>query len=83
MRLTGASICRLDTDREGRTSALVLVHPVPARDGVCGVRSVAQHALGEGDVALVDRLDLVPDRDHRIAEPVQLVLVLRTRSAPP
>jgi hypothetical protein len=51
--------------------------PFGVGEVVHGVRGVAQRALFDGEAALLDVGDFVADRDHRVAEAVDLVLRFR------
>ena len=74
---------RVDADGEGGAGAVVRVVPLPAAmsRAVCGAwRSMlSATATSPRRIASIS----LADRDHRVAEPVELVLVLATRSARP
>ena len=67
--------------REGGLLARVGVAPVVGGDASRGVRRVLQRVVRAVGAALLDRPDLRADRDHRVAEAVELRLRTRSRSA--
>ena len=77
MRRTGGQYLdrRSTPGRERRRVPVVRVVPL-AGQRVGRVRRVPQDVVGHRHLAAGDLLDLAPDRDHRVAEPVELAEVL-------
>ena len=53
--------------------------PIVGDQQVMGVRGVFEHIVVAVGVAVLDRRDFGPDRDHRLAETVELALGLAFR----
>ena len=65
-----------ERQRKRRLLAAVRMRPVVGGNRRRGVRRVLQHVVFRIGLAVDDRLNLLPDRDHRVAEPIELFLRL-------
>ena len=65
-----------ERQRKRRLLPAVGMRPAIARDGGGRVRSVLQHVVPRIGLAFDDRLNFLPDRNHRVAEPIELLLRL-------